>query len=116
MNAFTYQNRRARVGAATIGLPLYPDTIVADITDVASEGNIQLGLLTANLLDLGYTAAQISQLYNNVKSTSTTTPQILDYLQRENSYLQQNYMSNSRLWMFVLLGGGALLLLTDRRR
>ena len=113
MNAYATR-RRPFVGTAPV-LPLYPDTIVEDITAAAAAGT-PMGTLTAQMLQLGYTAAQISQLYNNVKSTATTTPQIFDYLQRENSYLQQQYLDNSRVWMWVLLGGGALLLLSDRRR
>jgi hypothetical protein len=102
--------RRSYLGA----LP-YTDAIQQQIIDAAGAGAIT-GTLTAQLRALGYTMAEISQLYNQASSTATLTPQILQYLQTENGYLQQQLNDQNKTWMWLGAGVLVVYLLTTPAR
>ncbi len=98
-----------------VGLP-YSDAIQQDILNAASQGGSPTGALTQNLRNLGYTMAQISQAYGDVASTSTLTPQVIDYLQRENAYLADEMSKNYRMWIIVFAAGFGLYIYSQRNR
>lgn len=58
-----------------------------------------VGALTQQLKAMGYAAADIQAAYNFVASTTTTTPDVIAYLQSENSKLQQTQQFERMLWI-----------------
>lgn len=94
-NTLRQPRRRPYMGA----LP-YTDSIQQQIIDAANAGAVP-GTITANLLGLGYTMAEISHLYNTASSTATLTPQIIQYLQQENGYLQQKLSDQNKTWIWA---------------
>lgn len=90
----------------------YTDAIQQQIIAAAGAGAAP-GTVTANLRALGYTMADISTLYNTVSSTATLTPQIIQWLQTENAYMQDQLNAQNRTWMYVGAGILAIYLLTS---
>lgn len=93
----------------------YTADLQTQISDAAAAGAAP-GTLTSQLLALGYTMAQVSQLYNTASSTATLTPQVLQYLQTENGYLQDQLNAQNRLWMWLGFGALAVYLVTTPPR
>lgn len=102
--------------SAYVGALPYTDAIQQQIVDAANAG-AATGTLTAQLRNLGYTMADISQLYNQASSTATLTPQIIQYLQAENGYMQQQLQDQNKTWMYLgLLALGLYFITTPARR
>ena len=98
------------------GVWTYPTSeAAADIATAATSGST-IGSFTNGLMQLGYTAAQIAMLYQNVKSSAQTTPATLAYLQQENAYLKQRTGTDTSTWMIVGVAGLALLFLMQNSR
>jgi len=90
----------------------------SQVTNLLSQATNQgwsAGQLTQTLLGLGYTAAQLASLYQNVKISGQATPQMLQLLGQENAALQQNTQGSNTTWMLIGAGLIAVFLLTDRR-
>lgn len=104
------------VWSADQGEWIYPagQDVPALVTQAASSG-WDVGTLSSNLLQAGYTVSQLAMLYQNVKSSSQATPSVLQYLQKENVALQQESSSKNSMWMWAAIGVAALLLVSNRR-
>lgn len=85
------------------------------VIQAASEG-WNIGELSNNLLQAGYTVAQLAMLYQNVRSSSQATPQVLSYLQQENAALQVNSASKNQMFLWAAIAVGAAVLLMGNRR
>jgi len=100
----------------------YPQTALPATSDVANElstavsSGSAVGDFTNGLMQLGYTAAQIAMLYQNVKTSAQATPQMLTALQQEQAYLQQRTASSNTMWMWVGVAGLGLLFFMQYRR
>ena len=100
---------------ATMGPGIDSGEAEQTVIQAASEG-WNIGELSNNLLSLGYTAAQLAMLYQNVRSSSQATPQVLSYLQQENAALQVNSASKNQMLMWAAIGVGVLVLVMGNRR
>ena len=83
-----------------------PTTLIV----TAVNNGTALSNVSDQLRQAGYTTAQILQLYNQVAASSVATPQILQYLQAENSRLQSDQKTQNLLFLAVFAIGGYMLL------
>lgn len=92
----------------------------ADATNVAAQAQqaasagTDVTTFTNDLLKLGYTAAQLVTLFQNVKTSQQATPQMLQYLAQANATLQQSTQTSFNVWLGVGVAIGAIFLLSDR--
>jgi len=100
-----------QVGSTTV-TPNDVSTAATQIQQAATSG-ADIGTVTKDLMQLGYTAAQLAMLYQNVKVSSQATPQMLQYLGQENAYLQQSNQGGFNIALIAALGILAVVLLKD---
>lgn len=70
---------------------------------------------TDGLLQLGYTAAQLVTLYQNVETSQHLTPVALQNLAQERAYLQQQSAKQNTMWLWAAIGVGLVLVVAQRR-
>lgn len=97
-------------------MPLpFSETIREDIFNAAAVG-APSGAVTYQLQQLGYTMADIASLYGQVASATPLTPQVMDYLQRENAYLADEMAKQYRMWVLIFAGAFGFYLYSRRQR
>ncbi len=93
--------------------PALFNQVFGTISQNANSGAAATGSVADWLIRGGLTAAAISQLLNGVATSADASPAMIDYIQNEMRYAQQQYAAPpaSNTGLIVLLGLGALLLL-----
>lgn len=92
-----------------------PDQALANEAAVAADDGWTLKGFTDGLLQLGYTAAQLATLYQNVEASKQLTPVALTNLQQERQYLQQHSATQNTMWLWAAIGVGLVLVVANRR-
>ncbi len=91
------------------------NTVLANQAATVADDSSNLKGFSDGLMQLGYTAAQLVTLYQNVESSKKLTPVALTNLQQERASLQQQNQQQNTMWLGVAVAVGLVFVFASRR-